>query len=618
MMPSCGWNHGILSTFRKILPFILIGIIGIICLMTFPSQAQDESGSFIGSQGGTGDALDQAFGRAEAMFDDGLTTMNESTLRNAAALFEQIIQEFPNDPRHFNAYFSSAMIHIEYLQGASDYEHARNLLNLLMNNHPSSYPEVMDALLTLAQVEYRCLGDYRSAQEHLSAVLNNPMLSKELEYRDVDAKVLLAKCRQKLGEYDRSYDMWKEITLSSEAYDTEGRLKWHEEMDNWQFIDDGTVRLFFEIGTEWEPVLSEIRKDLLLAKTTWGIIDDRPVYIFLYSSSDSLFDYTLRYDGFALPEDAEIHISPSDMESIEHLTGWLVGGQLNSRSNESTLPLLRAGFNHYFMGSRDEINRLAAKELYFYGNMWTDDYLLFPIAYDYTFSDEYSAISSSFVHYLIDDGNISVNKLREFNRLLADSPAARLVPPMMEELSMLQDLSQIPEDVNIVGRQETLITPAEVYDLFRTKLGMDLSEVFVGWHDSLAPMIADVEQEFANMTSETERVETDLSTPEAALRTYWDAYIHGDIDTLIEASAAEPADFLISARDIWVERGILESVLIENFVLPNRGAIMRVISEGAIAEDRYVYKVRIERGGELEDRTYFLRKDDGKWKVDNN
>ena len=88
MMPSCGWNHGILSTFRKILPFILIGIIGIIGLLTFPSQAQDESGSFIGSQGGTGDALDQAFGRAEAMFDDGLTTMNESTLRNAAALFE--------------------------------------------------------------------------------------------------------------------------------------------------------------------------------------------------------------------------------------------------------------------------------------------------------------------------------------------------------------------------------------------------------------------------------------------------------------------------------------------------------------------------------------------------
>ena len=586
--------------------------------MAFPSQAQDEGDSFIGSEGLTGDALDQAFGRAEAMFDDGLTTMNESTLRNAAALFEQIIQDFPNDPRHFNAYFSSAMINIEYLQGISDYEHARNLLNLLINNHPSSYPEVTDALLTLAQVEYRCLGDYRFAQEHLSAVLNNPMLSKELEYRDVDAKVLLAKCRQKLGDYDHSYDLWKEITLSSEAYDTEGRLKWHEELDNWQFIDDGTVRLFFETGTEWEPVLSEIRKDLLLAKTTWGIFDDRPVYVFLYSSSDSLFDYTLRYDGFALPEDAELHISPADISSVEHLVGWLVGGQLNTRSNESTLPLFRAGFNHYFMGSPDDINRLAAKELYFYGDMLTDDYLLFPLAYDYTFSDEYSAISSSFIHYLIDDGNVSVSKLSEFNRLLADSPAARLIPPMMEDLTMKQEQLQIPQEVNIVGRMESLITPAEVHDLFRTKLGMDLGDAFQGWHDSLAPLIADVEQEFANMTTETERVDTDLSTPEAALKTWWDAYIHGDIDTLIEASATEPADFLISARDMYIERGILESVLIENFVLPNRGAIMRVIAEGAIADDRYAFQVRIERGGEMEDRTYSLRKEDGKWKVDNN
>jgi len=559
-----------------------------------------------------GDSYQQALTRAETMFNDGLTTMNESTIRQAASLYEQIIQDFPNDPRHFNAYFASAMIHIEYLQGISDYEHVRHLLSLLINNHPSAYPEVTDALLILAQVEYKCLGDYRSAQEHLSEILNNPLLSQELEYRDIEVKVLLAKCRQKLAEYDQSHSLWEEINSFSETYDTEGRLRWHENLDNWQFVDDGVVRLYFEAGTSWEPVLSALRDGLAVAGNTWRLQGNPTVYAFLYASSDSLFDYTLRYDGFALPLDSEMHFSPADINRIEHIAGWLVSARLNTRSDEASLPLIRAGFNHYFMGTRDEVDHIAAKELFFYGELLTDDYLLFPIAYDYTFSDEFSAISSSFMHYLIDDGDVSVNRLREFHRLLHDSPTARILPPMMAEMA------KFDEAMNVIGRQGTLVTPAQVYDLFRTRTGLDLGEAFDGWRENLAPTIAEIETQYEGITEEVERVSMDLSTPELALRTYWDAWIHGDIDVLIDASTEEPAEFLRNARDLYIERGILEAAMFETFILPNRGAVMRVVFEEAVSDDRHVFQVRIERGGEFEERTFVIRKEGRHWKVDTN
>ena len=154
-----------------ILPLVLIAI----TVMPGISAAQ-ENEIYVSPPDTTpipSDAIAQALSAAQTMANDGISTMNEDTLRHAAAAYEQIIQDFPNDERHFDAFFASAYIHMEYLQGVSDYEHAANLLKLLINNHPSNDPEVTDAYLTLAHLYYRCTRDYRSAQECLSELLRH-------------------------------------------------------------------------------------------------------------------------------------------------------------------------------------------------------------------------------------------------------------------------------------------------------------------------------------------------------------------------------------------------------------------------------------------------------------
>ncbi len=560
-------------------------------------------------------AFNQAMDGAETIFNDGLTTMNEATLRRAARQYEQIIEDFPRDPRHFNAYFSSAYIHMEYLQGVSDYEHTSNLLSLLINNHPSSYPEVTDAHVTLAHLQYRCLRDYRAAQENLSVVLNDNRLAVELGTREIDVKVLLAKCRQKLGNYDQALSLWEELSYTNPELDTEGRLMWIENSDDWFLIDDGTVRLFFEDGVERETYtscLAQIRDGITAAENTWGLLPNGAIDVYLYASTDHLFDYTLRSNAFALPIDIEIHMAPSDMDGIPHLTGWLVSRRLNTRPDETNFPVLRAGFNHYFMGSRHEIDSIAAREIYYYGGTITDDVLLFPISYDYTFSNEYYAMSASFFHHLIDSSRVNVNDLEIFYRLLWANPKARMLPPLMEELS------QLGMEGEVVGWQESLITPAQVYDLFRNVLGVDLGEEIASWQAGLSDEIALVSAELGNISTEIQRVSVDLSTPEKALESWWNAYKAGDFDAMIESSTREMGQFLTDARDYYREQDILDLVIMDHFIRPYRDARMVVVNTGSYADNIYAFEVRIEKDDEVEEKTIVVRMEGSDWKVDSN
>ena len=106
-------------------------------LLVLPAGSQEAEVVMLPSDQPTGtDSLAQELESADTLFNDGLITMNEETLRLASEAYEEITRNFPNDQRMFGGYFASAYIHMEYLQGSTDYEHVKSLMNLLINNHP--------------------------------------------------------------------------------------------------------------------------------------------------------------------------------------------------------------------------------------------------------------------------------------------------------------------------------------------------------------------------------------------------------------------------------------------------------------------------------------------------
>jgi len=589
-----------------------------ILLLAGPAGSQDAEVLLLPADQPTGaDSLAQQLESADTLFNDGLMTMNEDTLRRAAEAYEDITLSYPNDPRMFGGYFASAYIHMDYLQGLSDFEHAKSLMSLLINNHPSSSPDVADAHIVLAHLEYRCLRNYREAQNHLSAVLNSGFLAAELGYRDMDVKVLLAKCRQKLGEYEKARVLWEQIYFTNPELDTEGRYKWIQDSNNWFLVDDGTIRLFFENGVErddYTSCLARFREGLAIAESTWDLRAVTPVDIYLYKSTDSLFDHTLRSGGFALPVDGEIHMSFQDYSDIYHLAGWVVSQRINIRPEETTFPLLRAGFDHYFLAPRQELDELAAREIYYYGGVIADTGLLFPLSFDYTFSDEYNAMSASFLHYLIEEGRVSTDRLKMVHRLLRDNPQNRWVPPLMAGLMSLS----YEEGGVARWAQGLLVSPEQLDDLFRIVLGVDLSGEIAAWQQSLASDIAAVQAELGSLSADVQRVDIDLTTPEDALRSWWEAYRSGDFDGMIESSTREMADLLEQAREIYRAQGVLDQVIIDYFVRPYRSSRMVVTQVSTYADNIYVFETQIERGAEVEQRTIVVRLENGLWKVDAN
>ncbi|MFH1675568.1 MAG: hypothetical protein ABIC40_00990, partial [bacterium] len=501
------------------------------------------------------DGLTQAFSAAETMFNDGLATMNESTLRKAADNYEEIIENYGLDPRHFDAYFSAAYIHMEYLQTPSDYEHAKNLFSLLITKYPSKTTELTSAYLTRAQLKYRSMRDYRGAQEDLSTVLNSSSLSQELGANELDAKILLAKCRQKLTEYEQAMKIWDELLFTNPEADSEGRHQWLKNSKQWYLIDNGDLRLFFEEGIDKETYnkcYSSAVNGLDTAKNTWNIVSTGPIDIFLYSSSDHLFGYTLHSKGFALPLDAEIHLSVADIPQLPHLAGWVLAYKLNTRPDLTTFMLFRAGLSHYFMDSPANIDSAAAREIFYYGGTIPDNELLFPLSFDYTYTEEYNAMAASFVHFLIDENRVKKSDLLNFYRLVWARNDARWQPPLMTEiLSWSGNL-----DFKAASTDRGTLTPDQLYGLFQSKLGVDLAEQLADWQAGLADEMAEIKAEIGDLVANIQHVKVDLSTPESTLQTWWDAYRSGDFDALIASSTRELASFLSDAKQIYIQQGI--------------------------------------------------------------
>jgi tetratricopeptide (TPR) repeat protein len=609
-------NHGSLNlSFARMARIILL--IAILFAFAMPSVAQQTDITITKPPAPTGeDPLLKDMQSAQATLNDGLTTMNEDTLRRAAAQYEQIIVNYENDPRYFDAYFVASFIYMEYLQTVPDYEHAQNLLTELITKHPSNYAQVIDALLTRAHLEYRCLMDYRAAQEDLSAILNSMSLSTELGDRDIEVKTLLAKCRQKLGEYPEAKKIWEEVAISNPEMDTEGRAQWIKNGASWSIINDTRVRLFFENDISqavYSDCMARVHDGLTESEIAFKLTPTLSVDVYLYSSAGHLFDYTRRTKPFALPVDAEIHLAASDLDSIGHLTGWVNTQRLNSRPDETVFPFLRAGFQHYFMDTQSELNSKSAKEIYFYGGSIPDSEILFPLSFDYTYSDEFATMSASFLHYLIEDRGVSFASLEKFYRLLWSKPDSRDIPPLIAAL-----MTYKPSDLKIMNYQQDALTADQVYGLSQSVLGINMVSELAGWQKSLAPDIEAVKAELGNITDQVQKVQVDLTTPDKALQSWWDAYRSGDFNALISASSKEMADMLKDARDMYIKQGIFEQVIQENFIRPYHSATMNIVTKGQFAEDLYVYQINIVKGSETKEMSIVVRQEGKLWKVDSN
>jgi hypothetical protein len=405
--------------------------------------------------------------------------------------------------------------------------------------------------------------------------------------------------------------------FSNPELDTEGRRDWLLESNDWFWLDDGQARLFFDntiSRDDYTECLVNIESSVAIAESTWGLRQGPEIDIYLYKSSDQLFDYTTRSRGFSLPHDNEIHLSVDDIDDTEHLAGWLVSQRLNTRPDATVFPLLRAGLNHYFMGTRPELDRLAAHYIYYYGGEILDTGVLFPLSYDYTFSDEYTGMSASFLHYLLEEGRVSSSDLTEFYRLLWSNPRMMWAPPMM---AGLMSLNYSEGDVRS-WQHDALIGPEELDDLFRIVLRIDISAEIGAWQDTLQDEIAAVTAELGTISAQVERVDIDLSTPESSLESWWQAYRAGDFDGMIEASTPEIASVLTDARNIYIAQGVLDQVIVDYFIRPYRGATLTVLQDQPYGNELHVFEVVIERGEASEYKTIVVRRSGSMWLVDEN
>ncbi|HDS29621.1 MAG TPA: hypothetical protein ENN67_01120 [Firmicutes bacterium] len=562
------------------------------------------------------DALARAMADADAEFIDALTSALESRFRRAASMYENITMEFTLDARHVDAYFSAAYIYMQFLQSPSDFVQAGNLLSIVISNYPNDYQLVADALITRAHLHYRCMRDYRAAKDDVSRILNDSKLRNSLNAeRLIEVKVLHAKCCQKLGDYPNAKLTWEEIVFSNPERDSEGRLEWINNSDKWFMINADNIRFFFEEGisrTVYTECLEKIKDGMQSACRMWKISQPATVDVYLYDSGDHLFDYTLRREGFALTADSEIHLAASEISRAKHYAGWVVMQMINTRPDAAVLPLLRAGFENYFKGARSEIDDLAAREIYFYGGNVTVNDILFPLSYDYTFSKEYANMAAGFMRFLIEDEHVDVNDLQRFYRHLGVRPQQMLQPPMMTELlrGMLEDEAK--------SWQETTLTPIQITGLFQSVLGVDITAELAAWQRDLSDEFAAIEAQIGQFRAEIRRVNIDLSTPEKALESWWEAYRAGDLDGLISASSHEVASLLSDLRDLWVQEGILEQVIVERFIRPYRSANMVIIQQGAFGDNLRVFEVQIERGSEIQEMTVVVRKEGNQWRIDSN
>ena len=192
------------------------------------------------------------------------------------------------------------------------------------------------------------------------------------------------------------------------------------------------------------------------------------------------------------------------------------------------------------------------------------------------------------------------------------NPTRATFPPLIAAL-----MTESKADIKILNAQGDILSADQVYGLFKTVLDINISSELTDWQASLADDIAQVKAEVGTASAQAENVDIDLSTPQKALESWWNAYRNGDFDGLIASSTKDVSQMFKDARDLYIKQGIYEQVVQENFVRPFHNATMDILKEGQYAEDLYVFQVKIN-SDQPQERSIVVRKEGSKWKIDSN
>jgi hypothetical protein len=203
--------------------------------------------------------------------------------------------------------------------------------------------------------------------------------------------------------------------------------------------------------------------------------------------------------------------------------------------------------------------------------------------------------------------------MEKFYRLLWSKPDNRDLPPLIAAL-----MKYNTSPLKIMNYQQDALTADQVYGLAQSVLGINLATELAGWQKSLGPDLEAVKAELGSITDQVQKVQVDLTTPDKALQSWWDAYRAGDFNALISSSTKDMADMLKDAREMYIKQGTFEQDIQKNFIRPYHTARMDIVNKGQFAEDLYVYQVNIVKGADIKEMSIVVRLEGKQWKIDSN
>jgi hypothetical protein len=521
---------------------------------------------------------------AQGHFTKAFGELDDEEYLETALIIEDLVRDYGDDPFVEDAYFYLADIYTARLQDEEYFDDAIRVLGELIRRRPGS-DKCLDAQLKIANIHYRDRYDLEAAISALEEYFDMLPRYPYLESEKLQGQILLAKCYQKLGSFSAEKKVWDGLAVTNPAADRTGRLRFLNEIDDWKRIAGDRVTLFFHVGVAERSYKSAYaRADAALADMigTFGRELPCPVEVYLYTDAEDVAAYASIDEALALDRDREIHISTDQLDEMEYLAAYIYAGVLNSRARDEKYPLMRGGFEMAFYSGPggEDIDQYAARHLLLFDESPRSSIFL----RESTFfgSSEYERLAGSFCSYLIE--NEPVDAFMHLYRGLYPWHDADMVEAAFER---------------------------------HYRKSMD--DVVAAWYSSLEPAIAEARSAVDAIDYDLSPVKVDLSTPDAALASWYEAMRKGDFDALMASSAPELRDLFLEAKQAYEEHDILEEVMIEEFVYPYYSTRYRVVNEGSLGGDIYIFKIEIVKDDEvIEDKNITLRKIGGKWFIDMN
>jgi len=575
------------GNYMKHIIFIPIRLILITLMISFafllqPAYAQTTVGNAPGL------TLDSEIRRiqddAQYHYSKAFSDVDDSEYIKTAEILEGLVRDYGAEQTVQDAFFYLADIYSARLQGEQNFRSAIRVLKSFLQQNPGS-SKTLDAQLKMALIYYRYLNEIDTAIQTLEKYFDSLSFFDYLESEKLQAQVLLAKCYQKSGNFANEKKLWDALVLTNPDADRTGRSKFLRELENWKRLPGNGVDLYFHVGiaeASYRNALKSAEDELGKLAAKFGKTMPGQVEVYLYVDTDDMVLYTASEEPLAMDGDREIHLQVDRIGDMPHLMAMVYSSALNARPKSDRHPIMRDGFdNAYSNGYAGEsIDSLAARQLLLFDE--APKGTLFLGTSNFFGSTEYGVLAGSFCKYLL------------------------VKEPVDAFMKLYKGLYPYHDSEMIEAAVKRFYN--KTFD-----------ELVGAWYASLSPMIAQIKTEVGSMTYDLSLVKVDLSTPEAALETWFQALRRGDYDALVQSSTPELGQLLEDARKAYEEKGIFKEIVVEQFVYPYYPTTYEVVRSGKLGEDIFIFKINIIKDKKvIDEKDVPLKKIDGKWYVDIN